>query len=144
MLIDPPVQSIPATIPIDRFVGDRFSDVETVTPHYYAMEPGSAAPSIVPSIAKTAGIGRFIYLVGYSQQRYVFSSINRRQISLYYDAVFAVVSEDCPEDIWVGDYSRLIEFTNDNQFRPNSNIFVHLLTEDATAKAFLIEDFSRY
>ncbi len=112
-----------------------------VTPRCFVQEPSPAEPTIIPSIASAAGIGRFVYLIGHSQQRYVFSAISTRQISLYHDAVFAVVEGEDTENLWVGDYVRMVNFLNDVSCRATVRIYVHLLAEDAVAKDRLIEDF---
>lgn len=99
-----------------------------------------ANPMLVPSVAETAGLSRFVYIVGQSKHRYVFSSIRKSQISLYSEAVFVVNGEVAP--MWVGDYSSLIAHLNNAKAGYTPRIFVHLLAESDMAKSHVISDLS--
>ena len=54
---------------------------DTATPVCMARETSHANPMLEPSVAESAGLNRFVYIVGHSEIRYVFSSIQKNQAS---------------------------------------------------------------
>ncbi len=100
------------------------------------------APVLVPSIAETAGLSRFVYLVGHSQQRYVFSAIQKSQISLYSEAIFLALEGHGNDNIWVGDYADLIARLNVHSGQTPLRIHVHLLAEGIEARSRIVSDLS--
>lgn len=122
---------------------------DETTPHFSACEPSrdnhfsSSGPELVASVAESAGLNRFVYIVGTSKRRYVFSSIQKSQISLYSEAVFVVINGDNRTPLWVGNYSSLIAHLNAAHVRYTPRIYVHLLAEGETAKSHVVSDLSR-
>lgn len=76
------------------------------------------AQHLVPSVVKNAGIGDFACLKGRSGRRYVFSAVDACQVSLYENAVFALVDAD----------GRL-SIGNRPATRCDAQHFVHILEE---------------
>jgi len=113
---------------------------ETTTPSCVAREPVHSSAVLEPSIAETAGLSRFVYLVGRSQERYVFSAIRKSQISLYYEAIFMVHGGKDKTGMWVGNYTGLISHLNARADHNAVHIHVHLLAEGAEAKARIVMD----
>lgn len=97
-------------------------------------------PVVVPSIAEIAGFSRFVYLVGRSRQRYVFSSVRKHRISLYYGAVFAVFNDSGTGRLWAGDYFGLVALINSGELSKEARIFVHLLAEGHSQKHDIVSD----
>ena len=124
---------------------------DQTTPFCSAREPSRSGalsgparnPILVPSIAKSAGLNRFAYIVGLSEHRYVFSSIQKSQISLYSSAVFVLIGEDDLAPFWVGDYSAMITRLNSTRAGLSLRIYVHLLAEGELAKSHVISDLNR-
>ncbi len=121
---------------------------EETTPHFSAREPSrdnhfsSPGPELVASVAESAGLSRFVYIVGASKHRYVFSSIQKGQISLYSEAVFVVINGNNRSPLWVGNYSSLITHLNAAHARYAPRIYVHLLAEGEAAKSHVVSDLS--
>lgn len=113
---------------------------DTTTPVCMAHETSRSNPMLEPSVAESAGLNRFVYIVGHSETRYVFSSIQKNQVSLYSEAVFVVLEEGATEKFWVGDYSSMITHLNKWQAFNSPRIYVHLLAEGAHAKSCVISD----
>lgn len=93
--------------------------------------PYSAA-RLIDSVVAEAGLGRFVYLVGKSGKRYVFSSITLEQASLYDNAVFACSkagSENVSLSPCAQDASRLGHL-----------LYVHLLDDESGEPNAVIED----
>ncbi len=97
---------------------------------------------LLPSIAETAGLGRFVYLLGRSKQRYVFSAIGENQISLYHQAIFALVDRAGKKILWVGGYSSIISKLFASNGAGNAQVFVHLLAQGDRAHSAAITDIS--
>ena len=136
-----------ATHPSDFIAAfDLLANGETTTPLFSAREPSRpsalSGPILVPSIAESAGLSRFVYIVGLSEHRYVFSSINKSQISLYSEAVFVVIDDSKFSPLWVGGYSNLITQLNNARSGYSPRIYVHLLAEGNLAKSHVIADLS--
>ncbi len=132
-----------STPPFDSNATIAMSGPADSSPHHcFAGEPRRPSPMLVSSIAATAGLSRFVYLIGKSDYRYVFSAISKAQMSLYCGAVFAIV-EDAGERLWVGDYSQLIKFLNSDARHQPPHIFVHLLADGTAAKSHIIADLTR-
>lgn len=110
------------------------------TPLCMAHETSRTNPMLEPSVAQSAGLNRFVYIVGHSETRYVFSSIQKNQVSLYSEAVFVVLDDGATEKLWVGDYSSLIAHLNKWQAFNTPRIYVHLLAEGVHAKSCVISD----
>jgi hypothetical protein len=115
---------------------------QAVTPHYCAREQSGPGATLVPSIAEAAGLNRFVYLVGRSKRRYVFSAITKGQTSLYNGAIFAIAENHKNDNLWTGTYGDLIRLLNRRPGLGNKRIFVHLLAEDDAAKTDIIADLS--
>jgi hypothetical protein len=105
-----------------------------------AHETSHTNPMLEPSVAEAAGLSRFVYIIGHSEIRYVFSSIQNNQVSLYSEAVFVVIEDNANENLWVGDYSSLIAHLNKRQVFSTPRIYVHLLAEGTQAKSHVISD----
>jgi len=54
-----------------------------------ALSDRASGARMINSVVNDAGLGRFVYLLGKSGKRYVFSSITAEQATLYDKAVFA-------------------------------------------------------
>ncbi len=117
---------------------DFYAQGTDIVPECLAREP--SRPALIPSIAKTAGLGRFVYLVGQTGKRYVFSAINIKQVSLYCGAIFAVSHAEQDDILWVGSFTRLTRLFCQNVFPGDSRIFVHLLAEGTCATSDIIAD----
>ena len=124
----------------DLVPGCEISSGETTTPFCFAREPVRPSPVLIPSIAETAGLSRFVYLIGHSQERYVFSSIRQSQISLYSEAIFLISAGEGSDEMWVGDYTALIGHLNSRPGHKSLRIHVHLLAEGPEAKSHIMLD----
>ena len=113
---------------------------DDTTPVCMARETSRANPMLEPSVAESAGLNRFVYIVGHSETRYVFSSIQKNQVSLYSKAVFVVLDGGAAEKFWVGNYASLITHLNKWHAFNTPRIYVHLLAEGAQAKSHVISD----
>ena len=78
------------------------------------------APRLIRSVVSEAGLGRFVYLQGKSERRYVFSAITPEQASLYDNALFATVS---PVDDSVQIFEKSIAPSGQSE-----TLYVHLLS----------------
>lgn len=90
------------------------------------------APRMINSVVAEAGLGRFVYLVGQSGKRYVFSSITLEQATLYEKAVFAC-SKAGSEHVNLSPCAK-----DASRFGPM--LYVHLLDEETGAAHSVIED----
>lgn len=81
-----------------------------------------SAPRLIRSVVDQAGLGQFVYLLGKSGRRYVFSSISIEQAALYDHALFAMT--DIGSDI-VRFGRDILDFGTSR-----SMFYVHLLDED--------------
>lgn len=126
---------------VDFIAPFNLSSQETAaTPRYFAHNSARCGPALIPSIAKTAGLSRFVYLIGHSKHRYVFSGIAKGQMSLYNNAVFAVAENHKDDNLWVGTFCELAQLLNSRPAHGNYRFFVHLLAEGDEAKSDVISD----
>lgn len=103
--------------------------------HGGLREPGpglECEPRLIRSVVEEAGLGRFVYLQGLSGRRYVFSSINADQISLYDKALFAMTEAG-------GDVVKVSEKPGDF-CGIGSTLYVHLLDDESDNRSETLAD----
>jgi len=86
-----------------------------------------AVSRLVKSVVEEAGLGRFVYLKGRSGRRYIFSSIETRQVDLYRRALFVATRKDGSIKV-CGDPALV---------NRDTGLYVHLLDDDEDAGAIL-------